>query len=175
MSFLDTFITSYNYCRRAEGPAAWLRGKLFYYKMTFRKLKTVLYSLAIFSLFFGGLYGFCSLVNQDAHNNNTTYTQESGVAPTISEIASYCCAIQAHNSNTLKQLTGSIIQNRNLSGPDTFLPGLALLIFFSGFFDKSKKIVITKFYYLRQLVPILHNHLLLAFSRGILHPKIYSF
>ncbi len=140
--------------------------------MTFKKLKTVLYRFALFSLFFGGFYGFCSFVNQNIHNK-ATVIQENGTTPIMSESASYCCTIQAHDSNTMKQFTSSIIQNRNFSGPDTFLLGLVLLISFFEFYNKIKKILVLKIYHLRKLFLVLHNYLLSAFSRGILHPKIY--
>ncbi len=135
------------------------------------KLKYSLFSLIFISLFLGGFSGICSLFNRDMHT--VAYAQENSTMPMISEDSSSCCEIHAPNNSFFEQLGSSIVENKNFGSGMIFLVGLVFISFLK-LFGQAEKFIASRIYYLRQNISVLHNYLLLAFSQGILNPKIYS-
>ena len=138
--------------------------------MQLSKLKIFIFSLALISLFFGGLLGFCSVLSKDVHA--AAFGEGHVSMAVIDKIPSTCCEAHVSKDSFIKQLGLSATENKNFGLGATFF-SILILSALASFFVFTKRYLAAKIYYLRQSIASLSNYLLLAFSRGILNSKIY--
>ena len=139
--------------------------------MQFSKLKIFTFGLALIGLFLGGFLGFCSALSKDVYAS--AFEKEHSAMTVIGKSASGCCEIHTAKNNYFKLFALSTTENKNF-GLGTALFAALMLGVLVSLFAFTKKYIAAKIYYLRQIISIFYNHLLWAFSQGLLNPKIYN-
>lgn len=131
------------------------------------KLKTFLLTLVLFSLIVGSIFALCYapyMKMTSAHNAVETSHMTTK--------AQQCC--ESQTSPHMLTALGTAINNASAIKDLSALLGLGALFLLVSFLGKPRHQARLNFLFARRFILRLHDYLVLFFSRGILHPKLYN-
>jgi len=131
------------------------------------KVKQAVTSLGIFSLILGSIFVLCYVPFMKMTSFHFKAAQTTHMATGLER----CCENQA---NPHAQASAAITTNASALENLLTLLGLAGLFLFVSFRGNAKNQAGLKFRFTRRFISKLYDYLALAFSRGVLHPKLYN-
>ncbi len=131
------------------------------------KVKTFLLTLGLFGLIIGSVFALCytpfmkmaSVHSKVETSHMTTKVQQ-------------CC--ESQTSPHMLTALGTVINNDSAAKDISALLGLGTLFLLASFQRKPRSQTGLKFLFSRRFILRLHDYLVLFFSRGLLHPKLYN-
>lgn len=131
------------------------------------KVKTFLLTFGILGLIIGSVFALCyapfmkmaSVHNAAQASHMTTQAQE-------------CCENQT--SPHMLTVLGTAVNNASAIKDLSALLGLGVLFLLVAFLGKPRQQARLNFIFARRFILRLHDYLVLFFSRGVLHPKLYN-
>ncbi len=123
--------------------------------------------VGIIGLILGSVFALCYIPFMKMEAAHQSMSQPTHV----SQKTTQCC--ESQNSPHMASIIGTVINIVSFESLLVLL-SLSLLFFLLKLSDLSKNIVALKFRLAKQFLLRLFDYLALAFSRGLLHPKLYN-
>ena len=135
--------------------------------MLLKKLKTYFVTFGVIGLILGSVFALCYTPFMEMTSAHSAAAQTTHMDTGTQQ----CC----ENKTSPHMLTAAAL-TVNVVGLKNILALLALgsLFLLISFQSKSKNETGLKFLFARRFILRLHDYLVLFFSRGLLHPKLYN-